>query len=365
MEDLVSSAFWNKKKVLVTGHTGFKGGWLCNMLKHLGADIYAFALKSDQPDGIYQASRVNKLLTEEKFFNINNYSELSKFVTDVNPDIIFHLAAQALVRHSYIDPLETWHTNLIGTINLLESSKLIRKELAIISVTTDKVYENPENGKPFVETDPLGGYDPYSSSKAACEIAISSWRRSFFKQPSNIALASVRAGNVIGGGDYSEDRIIPDIIRSIKCNQILNIRNANATRPWQHVCEPLYGYMLLAEKLYKNIFTKNNLALDSAWNFGPSEESNKKVSEVLQEFSKYHSFKWKTDEDIKHPHEAQNLNLSIEKSIALIGWRPAFDFTTTIEQTAAWYLNQIKGNDSCGFTLKQIDHYFETASKCK
>jgi len=247
----IRSNFWNGKKVFVTGHTGFKGSWLCIFLKILGAKVTGYALKPKTNPSLFNQAKIHQILEKSIYADIRNYKRLTKEIKKSKADIIFHLAAQPLVRYSYIEPKETFETNILGTLNILESVRKIKKIKSTVIITTDKVYETTKN-KIFKETDILGGFDPYSSSKVSCEHLFSSYIHSFFKNRPNQRLATVRAGNVIGGGDYSEDRLIPDILFSAKKKKKIILRNPNAVRPWQHVLEPLNGYLILAKQLYKN-----------------------------------------------------------------------------------------------------------------
>jgi len=277
-------SFWSGKKVLITGHTGFKGSWLMLWLLEQGAEVYGYSLEPKKDLNLF-----NNLLKELSFNNFNHFigdicelKDFKSYIFQTKPDIIFHLAAQSLVRKSYEEPINTWQTNLIGSLNLLQCLRELDSNCSVVLVTTDKVYKNNEWIFGYRENDQLGGFDPYSASKAALEIAVSSWRNSFCKSHSdnnsNIKIATARAGNVIGGGDWAEDRIIPDIMRSLSNNKILEIRNPLSTRPWQHVLEPLWGYMELARKLYMN-----EKGFCEAFNFGPLIESNKKVIAAINE----------------------------------------------------------------------------------
>ena len=251
MLNRIKSNFWNGKKVFVTGHTGFKGSWLCIFLKILGAKVTGYALKPKTNPSLFKLAKVDEILEKSIYADIRNYKRLIKEIKKSQANVIFHLAAQPLVRYSYIEPKETFETNILGTLNILESVRKIKKIKSTVIITSDKVYDTAKI-KIFKETDILGGYDPYSSSKVSCEHLFSSYIHSFFKNKSYQKLATVRAGNVIGGGDYSEDRLIPDILLSAKKVKKIVLRNPNAVRPWQHVLEPLNGYLILAEKLYKN-----------------------------------------------------------------------------------------------------------------
>ncbi len=331
--------FWNKKNVLITGHTGFKGCWLSYWLLKMGANVFGVSLEPEtEPNMFHQLKLLNKI--NHNIIDIRNRELLESKIIDFQPEIIFHMAAQPLVIESYLKPIKTWETNVMGTFYLLNSLKKISNKCVCICITTDKVYKNNETGKCFKEDDPLGGYDPYSGSKAAAEIAIESFRSSFCgnsnHQKNNIFIASVRAGNVIGGGDWSENRIIPDIVKSIVFNKIITIRNPNATRPWQHVLDPLSGYLKLAEKIFIN-----NKELTTSFNFGPQNDSNKKVVDLVRTAETFWPFSWEIIDtnDTNRFHEANFLGLEIKKIKEKIGWEPRWDFMRTVEKTFKWYKN--------------------------
>ena len=270
MENMVKKAFWQGKKVLVTGHTGFKGSWLSLWLLNLGSRVMGISLAPNTRPALFDQIGLAKEV-DHHLGDIRDGELIKEKVAIWQPDIIFHLAAQPLVRRSYIEPLETWNTNVMGTINVLEALKQLTQPCTLVSITTDKCYLNREWVYGYRETDPLGGHDPYSSSKAGAELAIASWRESFFNHATiPIGIASSRAGNVIGGGDWSEDRILPDTIRSLQAGEAIPVRNPRSTRPWQHVLEPLGGYLLLAQRIYEGLSTpEKNRALQGAYNFGP------------------------------------------------------------------------------------------------
>jgi CDP-glucose 4,6-dehydratase len=331
------------KKVFVTGHTGFKGSWLCEWLLLLGADVYGYSIDTLDP------SLFNQLRLQRRLFDtrgdVLDIEALRKAVSSVKPDLIFHLAAQSLVRQSYDDPVRTFTTNVTGSINVLEVVRLALDRCVLIMVTTDKCYENRERLGSYRETDPMGGYDPYSASKAAAEIAIAAYRRSFFSTPldrQRVAIASARAGNAIGGGDWAADRIVPDCVRALQRSKPIVVRNENATRPWQHVLEPVSGYLLLGQKLWEEISTKNTQGtrlkeLASAFNFGPLPGSARTVRDVVAEVLRHWPGKWVRQVDPAAAYEARRLNLSIDKAINLLGWRPVWDFNRAVAETVAWY----------------------------
>jgi len=340
--------FWQSKKVFITGHTGFKGSWLTLWLVNLGAQVYGYSLAEERKDSVLGDAILHEKI-ESKIGDICDINLLAKTISEFQPDIVFHLAAQPLVRLSYSEPIQTWKTNLVGTINLLECLKQITKKNTGIFVTTDKVYHNPESSVPFKEQDKLGGYDPYSASKAACELAVESWRKSFYNDKI-IKVATVRAGNVIGGGDWSMDRIIPDFIRSRINNKVLKIRNPNAIRPWQHVLEPLWGYICLAEKLHEDSIDY----LDSAWNFGPKVEDARSVRELIQ----CANTEWPgtIDDGIENSslHEASFLILNSEKAECLLNWKPRLTFEESVALTIQWYQKYSIGMKGNEIALNQI-----------
>ena len=343
----IENSFWQGKRVLITGHTGFKGSWLTFWLLRMGASITGISLKPDTNPSLFE------LLNFSKDINccicdINNYTELSKIVDKYSPEIIFHFAAQPLVRRSYREPLLTMSTNIMGTVNLLESIRKQNNTKVVVMITTDKVYANESNFYPYRETDPLGGYDPYSASKAASEIVIASYRDSFLKAQ-GIAIASARAGNVIGGGDWSEDRLIPDAIRAWTNNLTLEIRHPNATRPWQHVLEPLDGYLKLAKKLWEDPH------LAGPYNFGPDLNNLISVGEIAENAKNVFGFgaiKYaNSDGDY---HEANYLALENFKASKLIGVSPKWNLQETINRTIDWYIAHYAGVNSRSLCEKDI-----------
>lgn len=339
--------FYSGRRVLVTGHTGFKGAWLTLWLRELGADILGIGLESElRPGLLYQFGLETEI--QHVVQDIRDAEALSSVVEEFNPECVFHLAAQALVRRSYREPVNTWATNVIGSINLMESMQRLEQSVVSVMVTTDKVYENQEWVAAYRESDPLGGHDPYSSSKAAMEIAVASWRKSFFGAHDRVAIATARAGNVIGGGDYSEDRIIPDIVRSLNARKPLKIRNPQATRPWQHVLEPLSGYLRLAQALGEaqarnDIFSLESLC--SAWNFGPLPEANRTVAAVAEEAFRSWPGEWQKAEQKEAPHEATFLGLAIDKATRLLGWYPRRSFEDAIRDTMTWYRQHLESGE--------------------
>lgn len=322
-------------KVLVTGHTGFKGAWLSLWLTNMGAHVTGISIKGCNSEA---HAKQLQLPIREYFEDIRDYSKIASIIKSTKPAIIFHLAAQSLVRRSYHDPLETWRTNVEGTANLLESCRYVKSVRACVVVTSDKVYENKNWLYDYREIDDLGGHDPYSSSKAATELLVKSFRRSFAKQ-TGLLIATARAGNVIGGGDASENRIIPDAIRAIRNRSQLLVRNPGATRPWQHVLEPLSGYLMLGSKLLQG-----EASFADAWNFGPGPDGNQTVAALLSTFSKYWpDLIWKVEPDTKF-YEANFLSLNIEKARKLLKWAPVWNFEKSVENTVSWYRSFVYEN---------------------
>ncbi|MHC1776993.1 MAG: CDP-glucose 4,6-dehydratase [Lentimicrobium sp.] len=342
---------YSGKRVLVTGHTGFKGGWLSIWLTMLGAEVYGFALDPEQPDGIFLASGIGRRIHDFRG-DIREPGLLEKQFSEIQPEIVFHLAAQPLVIESYNNPVATFEINTMGTVNLLEAIRKTKSVKAAILITTDKCYENREIDYGYRETDAMGGFDPYSASKGAAEIVISSYRRSFFNKPDSTAIASARAGNVIGGGDWAVTRLVPDIFRSLEKNEPVLLRNPESTRPWQHVLEPLGGYLLLGARMIEN-----PLAFSEAWNFGPDSQCDYTTKAVAEQIISYAGTgTWK---DISEPgqlHEALLLRLDIGKAMKKLGWKPVLDFAETIRFTCDWYLNYRK-TDVMALTQQQIIKY--------
>lgn len=324
------------KKVFVTGHTGFKGAWLCEWLLALGAKVTGFSLPPNTKPSLFEQLELSRRLKHIEG-DIRDLNLFRRAVAAAKSDFVFHLAAQSLVRLSYEQPVETYATNVMGTVNLLEALRGLKKPCAAVLVTTDKCYENREWNYGYRENDPLGGHDPYSSSKAAAEIAIAAYRRSFFaKHP--VRVASARAGNVIGGGDWAKDRIVPDCVRALQLGQPIPVRNKHATRPWQHVLEPLSGYLWLAAVLSKPRLAKAGAEnFCSAFNFGPALDSNCNVEKLVNEILCHWPGKWTDQSNPKAVHEASLLNLATDKAHHLLGWKPVWNFAATVEKTVSWY----------------------------
>ena len=360
MEDLEvvghSRQFWRGKRVLVTGDSGFKGSWLALWLNELGAEIHGLSLPPDQRRNLYSLAKVGKI-SKTRFIDIRKASQVGKVVGKIKPQIIFHLAAQPIVRMGYSQAKETWDTNLTGTIHLLEAARKLPSLKVIVVVTTDKVYRNPEKGASFVESDPLGGKDPYSASKAAADLATASYHQVFF-QKMGVGVATARAGNVIGGGDWAKDRIVPDAIRAWGKGKSLLVRNPASIRPWQHVLDSLGGYIILAEKLWKNP------RLSGAYNFGPNSSDRKTVRELIQQtkgFSKKGKVVWGSSK--RGPAEARVLALNNSKAKKQLGFHRAWGFRQAVERTFDWYASQSKKGDARRLCLDYIRVYEKQAAR--
>ncbi len=350
----MSPDFWRGKRVLITGHTGFKGSWMSIWLSHLGANVKGLALEAPTSPSLFKEARVGELI-DSTIGDIRDLSIVANVVESFNPDIVFHMAAQPLVRYSYQEPLETYTTNVIGTVNLFEAIRKFGSVRVVVNVTTDKCYENKEWVWGYRENEPMGGHDPYSSSKACSELVTAAYRNSFFHN-AGIALASARAGNVIGGGDWATDRLVPDLLRSFGKGEAATIRNPNAIRPWQHVLEPLSGYMALAEKLWAD-----PRKYSDGWNFGPADDDAKPVGWIADNMSKQwgSSASWKCDGG-EHPHEAHYLKLDISKARQQLGWSPRWKLEDALGKVIEWHrswLNEIDVRDTC---LDQIHTYSAT-----
>ncbi len=352
-----SPNFWRGKKVLLTGHTGFKGAWLTVWLSQMGAEVTGVSLPPASKPNLFTLANVAQI-TNNYFTDIRDADMVSSIIRKAQPDIVFHLAAQALVRPSYNDPLGTFATNVMGTANILNSLQGLDSVKVVVVVTTDKVYKNLEHSKPYCETDILSGYDPYSASKAASEIVVSAYRDSYLAKQ-GIALASARAGNVIGGGDWSEDRLIPDAVRAWDYDLPVVIRRRNAVRPWQHVLEPLNGYLVLAEKIY------TNPSLAGAFNFGPNTYEAATVEKVIDLANREYGRRgvlW--DDGDEGPHEANLLLLEIAKAREILDVIPRWNIQETIERTMAWYQRQKRGEDANFLCITDIAAFTNTQEAC-
>jgi CDP-glucose 4,6-dehydratase len=354
----VNPLFWRDKTVFITGHTGFKGSWLSLWLQHLGASVTGYALKPPTTPSLFEQARVAEGMTSLEG-DIRELNRLQDALRASRPEVVIHMAAQPLVRHSYVDPVETYATNVMGTVYLLEAVRYCPSVRALVNVTTDKCYENKEWVWPYRENEPMGGFDPYSSSKACSELVTAAFRSSFFNPRAypthRVAVATARAGNVIGGGDWANDRLIPDVLRAFARGESVRIRNPRAIRPWQHVLEPLRGYLTLAERLWQD-----GPGFAEAWNFGPDLEDARPVSWIVAEMAERwgNGATWEID-DADHPHEAQYLKLDISKARSGLHWRPAIRLGQALDLTIEWHTRLAAGNDMRKITIDQIMRYHE------
>jgi CDP-glucose 4,6-dehydratase len=346
--------FWSGKRVLLTGHTGFKGSWLSLWLQSMGVELKGLALEPPTNPSLFVEAKVAQGMVSE-FGDIRDYNRLLHSICDFKPEILIHMAAQPLVRYSYRNPIETYATNVMGTVNLLEAVRQTTATKVVINVTTDKCYENKEWVWGYRENDPIGGFDPYSSSKGCSELVTSAYRNSYFKE-SCVALASARAGNVIGGGDWAEDRLIPDILRAFEKHEPVVIRNPRSTRPWQHVLEPLSGYLTLAERLWKE-----PEAYSQGWNFGPSDKDAKPVDWIVERMAEKwgKSAAWRIDGD-DNPHEANYLKLDISKARQSLKWEPKWDLDAALNKTITWHQAWRAKDNARLLCLEQIHQYTST-----
>lgn len=358
----MSAAFWLGKRVFVTGHTGFKGGWLCLWLESLGAKVTGYGLKPATKPSLFDLAHVGQSIISH-IADVRDQQALRAALSRAAPEIVFHMAAQSLVRVSYRDPVETYETNVMGTVHLLDAVRATPGVRAVVVVTTDKCYQNHGWVWGYRESDQLGGYDPYSSSKAASELVTAAYRSSFFDSRNSLShgvrVASVRAGNVIGGGDWAQDRLIPDILRAVLMGQRVRIRNPHAIRPWQHVLDPLRGYLLLAQQLFAG-----RVEFAQAWNFGPENYDARTVEWIVERVTALwgEGASWERDAD-NHPHEADHLKLDISRARSMLGWTPCWNLDHAIEATVAWYRDWKAGADVRALTLKQIDNYMQLINR--
>ncbi len=356
------NSFYPGKRVLVTGHTGFKGGWLSLWLKHLGASVAGLSLPPPTIPNLYELIKKH-VFSDEIDCDVRNLARLSTAVKELRPDVVFHLAAQPIVRRSYAEPLETFETNALGTANLLEAVRRTELGCVVVIITSDKCYENREWEYAYRENDALGGHDVYSMSKAAAELVAQAWNRSFFTPNAKLGpVATVRAGNVIGGGDYAPDRIVPDCVRALVAGNPIVVRSPSAVRPWQHVLECLSGYLWLAARLSQEPKTS---ALAGPFNFGPEPSGRRPVRNLVEAVLSAWPGKWVDGSSPDRPHEASLLSLSIEKAGALLRWYPCWDFDAAIRRTVAWYHERhvAKNPKMLEFSLGQIDEYVEAAQR--
>jgi CDP-glucose 4,6-dehydratase len=350
---LVSSDMWRGRRVFITGHTGFKGSWLALWLADLGADVTGYALPAPTDPSLFAQARIADRITHVEG-DVRDLPALQRALSDAQPEVVFHLAAQPLVRLSYDEPVETYATNVMGTVHLLEACRKVPSARAIVCVTSDKCYENREWVWPYRENDPMGGYDPYSSSKGAAELVVAAYRRSYFGKDQLVA--SVRAGNVIGGGDWALDRLIPDIIRAIEAGERPLIRSPKSVRPWQHVLEALSGYLLIAQRLLDG-----DASAATGWNFGPADADARPVDWIVERLlDLWGTSGWDCPPG-EQPHEARLLRLDCSKAHSELGWSPSLDLAKTLDLVAAWHKGVAGGDDAHAITLEQIRTYRQIA----
>jgi len=347
----VTLDFWRGKRVFLTGHTGFKGGWLSLWLQAMGAEVHGYALNPPTEPNLFTAAKVGTGMASSKIADIRDADKLRDAMQTARPEIVFHLAAQPLVRYSYAQPVETYAVNVMGTVHLLEAIRATPEVKAVVNVTTDKCYENREWVWGYRENEPMGGFDPYSSSKGCAELVTAAYRRSFLES-AGVALATARAGNVIGGGDWAADRLIPDFLRAMDAGETLNIRSPQSTRPWQHVLEPLSGYLMLAERLYTDgeVFAE-------AWNFGPADEDARSVQWIVERLAEMRKdVNWQCNE-APQPHEAHYLKLDSSKAHNQLGWQPCWRLQAALHKTLEWHEAWRKAEDMRSVTMAQIAGY--------
>jgi CDP-glucose 4,6-dehydratase len=354
----MNQQFWTGKKVFVTGHTGFKGSWLCLWLQQMGAEVTGYALQSPTQPNLFEVADVARGM-RSIMGDIRDGATLAATLQNAAPQIVIHMAAQSLVRYSYIDPVETYSTNVMGTVHLLEAVRKTPSVRAVVNVTSDKCYENREWVWGYRENEAMGGFDPYSNSKGCAELVTAAYRSSFFNPAKHadhqLALASGRAGNVIGGGDWAADRLVPDILRAISESRPVVIRNPHAIRPWQHVLEPLSGYLQLAQKLYEE-----GAAYAEGWNFGPNDEDAKPVQWIVEQLTDQwgNGASWKLDQ-AERPHEAHYLKLDCSKAKMRLDWQPKWSLAQALENIIVWHKANLRGDDMREFSLGQIAAYLE------
>lgn len=349
---MIRPDFWAGRRVLLTGHTGFKGSWLSLWLAKLGANVSGYALQAPTEPSMFDLANVASVLENSVVGDVRDLTALSGFVSETSPEIVIHMAAQSLVRESYLNPVDTYSTNVMGTVNLLEAVRTSSSVKAILVVTSDKCYENEELGQRYREDAAMGGHDPYSSSKGCAELVSAAYRRSFL-EAAEIALATARAGNVIGGGDWADDRIVPDAIRAFITGTPLQVRNPTAVRPWQHVLEPLAGYLLLCQ----NLVTQPK-SYSESWNFGPDQRDEQAVSVIVSEMAKDWGgeAEWQTSSK-KSPHEAHFLTLDSSQANSVLGWNPAWRLDRALHETVLWYQAWSRGENMHSFSMSQISSF--------
>lgn len=354
----MNAAFWKNKKVLLTGHTGFKGSWLSLWLQSMGAKVVGYSLAPPSSPSLFDVAQVAEGMVSLEG-DIRDPEQLHDAFAKNLPDIVIHMAAQSLVRYSYQNPIETYTTNVMGTVNMLEAIRQTSSVKAVVVITSDKCYENREWDWGYRENESMGGYDPYSSSKGCTELVTAAYRQSYFNKAGHVvAVASARAGNVIGGGDWAADRLIPDMVRAVAENRPVLIRNPDAIRPWQHVLEPLSGYLLLAQRLYEE-----GTAYAEGWNFGPSDDDAKPVQWIVERYTDLWGggASWVMDQ-AEHPHEAHYLKLDCSKARTRLNWHPKWTLALALENITAWHKAHLQNKSMREFTLRQIAAYQEQAT---
>lgn len=356
---MIDKSFWDGKRVFITGHTGFKGSWISLWLQSMGAIVHGYSLPAPTNPSLFEVAGVAGGM-ESEFGDIRDYPQLFQSIDKFRPDIIFHMAAQPLVRLSYLEPVETYSTNVMGTVHLLEAVRHTQGVKAVVNITSDKCYDNKEWVWSYRENEAMGGYDPYSNSKGCAELVTSAYRNSYFNPNSyhkhGVAVATVRAGNVIGGGDWALDRIVPDILKAFEQAQPVIIRNPHAIRPWQHVLEPLSGYLLLAQNLFIN-----GAEYADAWNFGPNESDATPVSEIVEQMVSLwgEGAAWLLDGG-EHPHEANYLKLDCSKAKMKLQWQPRWDLNTTLSRIIKWHKAWLNKDDMNAYCIQEINEYMST-----
>ena len=349
-EGSLDRAFWRGRRVLVTGHTGFKGSWLSLWLQAMGASVHGLSVDVPTDPALYELARVGEGLAGETMSDVRDGAAVQAALANADAEVVIHMAAQPLVRRSFIEPRETFDVNIMGTVSVLDAVRATRSVRVVIIVTSDKCYENREWEWGYREDEPMGGHDPYSSSKGAAELVVAAYRRSFFFAGRSAALATVRAGNVIGGGDWAAERLVPDIVRAVTAGETVRIRNPTSIRPWQHVMSPLHGYLLLAQSLW----TDRDLA--GGWNFGPADEDTRPVAWIVERLAEHWAGSLRSVFDPgPHPHEAGTLKLDSSRARTRLGWRPRVGLQTALESIAEWHLAHADGEDPKALTLTQIE----------
>lgn len=358
MESMVMKNFFSGKKVFITGHTGFKGSWLCLWLHRLGAEVHGYALAPPTTPSLFEQAKVSDLLCSHHIADVRDAAAFADDMQEVQPEIVIHMAAQPLVRDSYKIPVETYATNIMGTVHMLEAVRGCPSVRAVVNVTTDKCYENREWAWGYRENEPMGGFDPYSSSKGCSELVTAAYRQSYFTNPPASrppAVATARAGNVIGGGDWATDRLIPDIVRSLLADEPVRIRNPHSIRPWQHVLEPLSGYLMLAQNLYEHGAT-----FAEGWNFGPADDDAKPVEWIVSRMCKLWGHARYEIDTSNHPHEAHYLKLDCSKAWMRLGWQPRWDLLHTLTSISEWVNVYCSAGDVRKCCMDQIESYEKT-----